>query len=585
MAILRLDVLGVHIGMKLSYPLVIVWTWWAWLRCALHLKESWFSDFLLIGDRAFDDPHTTQARWGINAALHTMDVEDTPLLHAIDTFREGQFLANPDMVEYLADHAPGAIDDLVRWWAQFHKEEDGRLTQRFFWAHSYRRTVFSWDETGKEMIRVMSARAKDLWIEYMEYCYVYDLVVVDNTVAGVRLINLKTDELIDISAARVVFATGWFSNVYWRSSSRNKENFWDWIALAYRAWVIVWDMELVQFHPTWLLYPEEKFWELVTEAVRGEGWLLFNADWERFMSRYDSAKMELSTRDVVARANFHEIIEGRWTENGWVYLDVTHRSKEYILERLPKMYEMILKYNWINISQEPVEVAPTTHYTMWWIYIDAIDLTTNIEWFYAIGECTMWVHWANRLWGNSLMETMVFWKRLAEILLSQVDNLSLPELSFPDTDYFFHESVDWLDWNKILKDVREHMWRFAWILRTEDELRMLSTYLDWVINRMWVQWLLPLDKVSEKYVLHTRLYSVLTLWKLICLWALERKESRWAHFRIDYPEFSDNFSSNILWRLKWSEHVFSLKVVPDMSDTLLEWLEKYETTTNYWHSE
>jgi len=185
---------------------VIVWSWWAWLRCAIELWEKGQQDILIIWDRKFDDAHTTQARGGINAALWTMDSEDTTLIHAVDTYREAVDVG---------------IDDLVWRWAQFHHEDDGKLTQRFFWAHSYRRTCFSWDQTGIEMIRTMSWRAKELGIPFLEMLYVHDLVVDNGVVQWVRWIKDNEDYLIQ--APVVVFATGWYPNVYWRSSSRNKE--------------------------------------------------------------------------------------------------------------------------------------------------------------------------------------------------------------------------------------------------------------------------------------------------------------------------------------------------------------------------
>ena len=195
------------------------------------------------------------------------------------------------------------------------------------------------------MIRVMSARAKELQIPFLEETYVHTLLKEDEKVTGIMAIDKNSEQQIHIKAPIVVFATGGYPNVYFRSSSRNKENFGDAINMAYQAGVTIGDIEMVQFHPTGLLYPEEKFGELVTEAVRGEGGRLINGKGERFMKKYDPIKQELSTRDVVARANFQEIHEGRGTDKRGVWLDISHQPRDYILSRLPKMHSMILKYN------------------------------------------------------------------------------------------------------------------------------------------------------------------------------------------------------------------------------------------------
>jgi len=572
---------------KEHYKIVIVGTWAAGLRCAIQLREQWEKDIILIGDRAFDDAHTTQARWWINAALHTMDKEDTTLVHAVDTFREGQELSHPDLVELLADEAPWAIDDLLRWWADFHKEDDGRLTQRFFWAHSYRRTVFSWDQTGKEMIRVMSARAKELWIPYLEHTYVADLIVHEWKIWWVLAINKTTDETLVVKSPLVVLATWGFTNVYRRSSSRSKENFGDGIALALKAWVVIGDIELIQFHPTWLLYPDEKYWELVTEAMRGEWAKLVNTEWEQFMIKYDPIKLELSTRDVVARANFQEIQEWRGTPRWGVFLDISHRSKEYILERLPKMHSMILEWNGVDISEEPVEVWPTTHYTMWGIHFDPESMKTNIVGLYAAGECTMGVHGANRLWGNSLMETMVFGKAIANELLKHCKEWNI-HLEWDGSDIHDIDIVitdQWLDAPVVMETVRKRMWELAGIIRTEEELTTLQNELEKVRKEFLKNWITDQWTTYDNVMFYRRLRAVLHLGLLICKGALQRKESRGAHYRSDYLEIDESYNKNYLHQLIDWTITSSWKEVSGVSERLQQWLEEFERTQNYGHSE
>jgi len=571
---------------KIQTSVVIVGSGWAGQRCAIELWEQGCRDILIVGDRKFSDPHTTQARWWINAALATLDEEDTPLIHAVDTFREWQFVAHPDLVELLADHAPSAIADLISWWANFHKEEDWEtLTQRFFGAHSYRRTVFSGDETGLEMIKALSRKSLALGIPYLEDTYVYELLTKNGVAHWVLAKDKKTSETICIQAPSVVFATWWYANVYWRSSSRGKENFGDGMGIAFRAWAMIGDIELIQFHPTWLLFPEEKFGELVTEAVRWEWGRLYNNNGERFMKKYDPEKMELSTRDVVARANFWEIHQGRWTHNDGVYLDISHKSKKYILDRLPKMHSMILKYNNIDISEQPVEVAPTTHYTMWWIWFDPKTMETTIENFWVAWECSMWVHGANRLWWNSLMETMVFWKLVAQAIVKKWKSKMNESISF---DQSLLESVLnewWVDSESVLLEIRKNMWELAGIVRTEKELKELLVYLESVNKKIESVWIQSCGSDYENVMMANRLLSVVELWLLICRWALERKESRGAHYREDYPEMSNKFNKNFVHYMIDGEIISQWKDISAPSSRLEQGLEEFERTKNYGHSE
>jgi len=562
---------------------IIVWSGWAWLRCAIELWEQWMEDILIVWDRKFTDAHTTWARGGINAALGTMDPDDTTLTHAVDTYREAVEVGNPHLIEMLADEAPQAIADLVKWGARFHKEDDWTLTQRFFGAHSYRRTCFSWDETGLEMIKTLTRRSYDLEIPYLEFLYVYDLIVTDGKVQGIR--GIKDDEEYCIEAPIVVFATGWYPNVYRRSSSRNKENFWEGVWMALQAWAQVGDLELIQFHPTGLLYPESHSGELVTEAVRGEWGILRNNDEERFMERYDPLKLELSTRDVVARANFREIIEWRGTPNGWVRLDISHRGEGYIKERLPKMYSMIKEFNDVDISKAPVEVAPTTHYTMGGVNFDHETMHTALEWFFVAWECTMGVHGANRLGWNSLMETMVFGKKVAQAIL-KLDIEHVPLTQTGDDPYErVHITDGGVDVETTLEAVRKNVWRLAGILRTEDELKELLVYLQATQKTVLSQWVKPHGSKQEQIVSARRLHVVLDLAILITQWSLERKESRGAHFRSDYPEIDSSFRKNFVHQKQWDAIRSFWVDVHDPSPRLKEWMETIWRTKNYWHSE
>ncbi|MDQ6866474.1 MAG: FAD-binding protein, partial [Thermoproteota archaeon] len=330
---------------------------------------------LIISKSRKGDPHTVLARGGINAALATMDPEDNWMIHAADTLREGEFLADYNKVEVLCKNAPDAINELVGWGARFHREKDGRLTQRFFGAHTYRRTVFYEDWTGKEIIRVLMDQVRRRKIEIVDNVYITKLlksrgasgkrgIVAVEHIKGATGIDVKKKKIAIFECKSLILAAGGYTRVYAVSSSRIFENYGEGVALAYEVGADLVDMEMVQFHPTGMVWPRKAVGTLATEAIRGEGGILLNSKGERFMRDYYPERMELGPRDVVARAIFNEIASGRGTKHGAVWLDVTHLPKAKILERLPTMYKQFKQLDQIDISKEKMEVAPTAHYSM-----------------------------------------------------------------------------------------------------------------------------------------------------------------------------------------------------------------------------
>ncbi|MFL6393805.1 MAG: FAD-dependent oxidoreductase, partial [Nitrososphaeraceae archaeon] len=339
----------------------------AGLRAAIEAHDAG-ANVTIISKSEKGDPHTTLARGGINAALGTMDPEDNWVIHAADTLREGEFLADYQRVEVLCKNAPDAINELVNWGARFHREKDGRLTQRFFGAHTYRRTVFYEDWTGHEIIRVLMDQVNQRKIKIIDNVYITKLLLKSESgddgdingqrpplsssttatpeeqvvkkqeaVKGAFGVDIEKKEFVTFECKSLILAAGGYTRVYAVSSSRIFENYGEGIALAYEAGVDLVDMEMVQFHPTGMVWPEKAVGTLATEAIRGEGGILLNSKGERFMKNYDPERMELGPRDVVARANYNEIISGRGTEHGGVWLDVTHLRKEVIQERLTTM--------------------------------------------------------------------------------------------------------------------------------------------------------------------------------------------------------------------------------------------------------
>lgn len=567
--------------------ILIIGSGGAGLRCAIELYEAGRRDMLIIGDCTFGDAHTRLAEGGINAAFGNMDNEpDTPLVHAVDTFTEGGCVSNPHIVETLTSHAPEAINDLIRMGADFHKEPNGKLSQRYFGAHTYRRTIFKGDTTGEEIMRVLTTQVQKYQIPSIDKLYIFKLLVEDNQVRGA--VGIKDERLVIIKAPIVVIATGGYSNIYTLSSSRLNEGFGDGIALAFEEGALVGDMEFVQFHPTGLVYPPEKAGELVTEAVRGEGGILKNALGEQYMIKY-SPKKELATRDVVARANYREIIEGRGTKRGAVYLDISHRQKEYILERLPKMYKMLLKYNNIDITREPMEVAPTAHYAMGGIYFNENNYKTSVEGLYAVGECTMGVHGGNRLGGNSLAEIIVFGKligrelssitppeqTISETLVRDIESINVKSLTLPGS----------LDTFKTFASIRQVMWKHVGIVRTESDLKDGLKKLIELREAIANHGLNNIPSRAGSIIAKKRVHIVLDLAELVTRGAIERRESRGAHFRSDYPLLNNEFLKNILFQKQNGALKISSQPVPEPSPTLKKAVREYEKTTNYGHVE
>jgi succinate dehydrogenase / fumarate reductase, flavoprotein subunit len=544
----------------------------AGLRAAIAAYDAGANVLIVSGSKR-GDPHTTLARGGINAALGTMDPEDNWIIHASDTLREGEFIADYEKVEVLCKNALAAITELVNWGARFHREKDGRLTQRFFGAHTYRRTVFYGDWTGQEIIRVLMEQVNQRKIKIIDNVYIMKLLKSDNDdgdVNGARGVDIENKEFVTFECKSLILAAGGYTRVYPVSSSRLFENYGEGVALAYEAGADLVDMEMVQFHPTGMVWPEKAVGTLATEAIRGEGGILLNSKGERFMKNYDPERMELAPRDVVARANYNEIISGRGTEHGGVWLDVTHLRKEVIQDRLPTMYKQFQELDGIDISKEKMEVAPTAHYSMGGVVVD-IRCRTQINGLFAVGEVISQIHGANRLGGNSLLDTIVFGKiageeaaRLAKQEVgdakkteapstrqSNVDNNQKKE-GFDD-DYYegifvVKEPI------KFRNEIQELMKQSAGIIREETRLQNGLKRIFELKNEFYSKDnIIEVSKIddnnSENIIITLQVKSSLVACEAIIRSALMRQESRGAHYRSDFPKLDDErFKVNIYCR-------------------------------------
>jgi succinate dehydrogenase / fumarate reductase, flavoprotein subunit len=400
----------------------------AGVRAAIAARQAGV-EVTVLGRRARRDAHTTLAAGGINAVLGTRDPEDSWEQHFADTLREGYFLADPEAVELLVREAPDAVRELADWGCDFARTEDGGIDQRYFGAHRYRRTCYVADYTGRAIQNTLVDQAQRLGISLVEDQYISHLLVADGTCFGAFGFDVASGERVAHLADAVILATGGHTRLWRMSSSRRDENYGDGMLLAARAGATLADMELVQFHPTGMTHPEEWAGTLVTEAVRGEGGHLKNNEGERYMERYDAERMELSTRDRVAMANYLEIEAGRGGPNGGVLLDVTHLGKDTILSKIPKIYRQFIESQMHDVTAEPMEVAPTAHYSMGGIVVDPATHATDVDGLYAAGETTAGVHGANRLGGNSLAETCVFGRRAGEAAARRSRELGVQQRS------------------------------------------------------------------------------------------------------------------------------------------------------------
>jgi succinate dehydrogenase / fumarate reductase flavoprotein subunit len=394
----------------------------AGFRAAIAAHEKG-AEVVVLGKRFKKDAHTVLAAGGINAALATVDAEDTWEQHFADTLKEGYFLGDPHAVEILTREAPELVKELDDWGCDFNRTPSGELDQRFFGAHKYRRTCYAGDYTGRAILNTLVDKVEELGIPIHENQYVWHLLVYDKICFGAMAFNIHSGERMAYLADAVILAVGGHTRIWRWSSSRRDENTGDGVYLALQAGCRVADMELVQFHPTGMVWPENMAGTLVTEAVRGEGGHLFNNQGKRFMQRYDPKRMELSTRDLIALANYKEIQEGRHGPRGGVFLDISHIEKKTIIEKLPRIYRQFMETQLLDISKDKMEVAPTAHYSMGGVVVDPETHKTDIDGLYAAGEVTSGVHGANRLGGNSLAEILVFGRRAGQSAADYSTNL------------------------------------------------------------------------------------------------------------------------------------------------------------------
>jgi succinate dehydrogenase / fumarate reductase, flavoprotein subunit len=537
---------------RLSTSVLVIGTGGSGLRAAIELAERGV-DVLVLGKRPRLDAHTTLAAGGINAALGTMDPQDSWQQHAADTIKESYLLADPRTVEIVTQGAASGIHDLERYGMSFAREADGRISQRFFGAHKYRRTAFAGDYTGLEIQRALVRRATQLDVRILDTVYVTRLLVRDNAVFGAYGFDLGNGTRYVVHADAVILAAGGHTRIWRRTSSRRDENTGDSFRLAVAAGARLRDAELVQFHPSGILEPENAAGTLVSEAARGEGGILRNALGERFMDRYDPQRMELSTRDRVALAEFTEIQEGRGTPNGGVWLDVSHLPRETIMGRLPRVYQMMLELQMLDITAGPIEIAPTAHYSMGGVWVRPEDHSTDVAGLFGLGEAASGLHGANRLGGNSLSELLVYGRIVGAAAAAYSAGLdvqcrsrdAVAEARAEVDDLLAadgHENV-----RALQRAIRDTMTAHAGVVRDEPGLLAGLAELDAIEDRMTAVGIHP-DIAGFQDLAHAfDLKSSALAARATLSAALQRRETRGCHNRSDYPALDPALRVNLVW--------------------------------------
>lgn len=532
-----------------QHDVLVIGSGGAGCRAAIEASKYNLSVLIVSKGLSFKSGCTTLAEGGYNASFGAVDCEDNAETHFKDTLKGGAYLNDPKLVRILVEESPQRLIELESYGALFDRQRSGKINQRPFGGQTFRRTCFQGDRTGHEMMVALKEEVIKRGIETMDEVMITSLIIDESgeSVIGATGISLQDSKFAIFKAKSVVMACGGAGWLY-PVTSNTLQKTGDGYSLAFDAGADLLDMEQIQFHPTGMIFPESRKGVLVTEAVRGEGGKIINAKGERFMKNYDP-RGELATRDIVARAIYNEIREGRGTKKGGVYLDVTHLDPGLIEEKLETMLLQFLDVG-VDIRKEPMEVAPTAHHFMGGIRINE-NCETTVGNLFAAGEVTGGVHGANRLGGNALADTQVFGKRAGK---SAAKNAVRGEIK--SNEEFTHAQIDRIlklfkDGDvypfEIKKELEEIMWKDVAIIRNEDGLKTALKRigeLKGMLKEMKVQ-----DIVSYNNDLLDALEvtKMLDVAELVTKSAILRRESRGAHYREDYPQIKDEWKKSIVF--------------------------------------
>jgi succinate dehydrogenase / fumarate reductase flavoprotein subunit len=556
--------------------------------------------------------HTVMAEGGIAAALANVDDRDSWKVHFADTMRGGQYVNNWRMAELHAKEAPDRVRELEAWGAVFDRTQDGRILQRNFGGHKYPRLAHVGDRTGLEMIRTLQDHGVHQGIDvHMEIC-VGALLKDGERVIGAFGYDRERGRFKIFRAKAVVLATGGIGKAY-KITSNSWDCTGDGHSLAYHAGAGLIDMEYIQFHPTGMVWPPSVRGMLVTEGVRGEGGILTNKEGKRFMFDFipDNYKAqtadneeegwrytqgdknarrppELLTRDHVARCIVREIKEGRGSPHGGVYLDIAwikkkmSNSEEHIKRKLPSMYHQFKALGDIDITQEPMEVGPTTHYIMGGVHVDADTQMSDVPGLFAAGECAAGINGANRLGGNSLSDLVVFGKRAGEYAAKFAKENGHGKIDEQQIEGCAREALRPFENSagenpySVQRDLQEVMQHNVGIVRDEVEMRAALDHLKTFWERAGRVGVIGHRDFNPGWHTALDLKNLLTVSEAITRAALERKESRGAQFRDDYPDKDEQFSkvNTIIRKTTDGSMEVRLDPLPEMPDYLKQIIEE-----------
>jgi succinate dehydrogenase flavoprotein subunit len=525
----------------ITHDIIIIGGGLAGMRAALEASKE--VDTAVISKQHPLRSHSGAAQGGIAAVLDgwAEKIGDSLESHIYDTVKGSDYLGDQDAIEILCREAPGDIRSMDRMGAIFSRTEEGMIAQRDFGGHSYARTCYAADKTGHILLQTMYEQMMKNRVKVYSEWHVVSLIVHDNICRGVVAYDMAGGRLQVIRARAVLLATGGYGRAFSITSNAHA-NTGDGLALAYRAGVPLQDMEFVQFHPTGLY----KHGILITEGSRGEGGYLVNRNGERFMERYAPSKMELASRDVISRAIQTEIDEGRGID-GYIHLDLRHLGAELIMERLAQIHDIALSFANVDCVHEPIPIQPTAHYSMGGIPTDINGRVLGVSGLFAAGECAcVSVHGANRLGGNSLLETIVFGRRAGISAVRYVKKAAIWGVSSRTLDSIEHEFYELaeMDGSERVADIK-------------NDLQTVMTVKCGIFrdNRKLAEALKETRRLRERFnnigisdrgmIFNTEMMEALELRNLldfsevIAASALAREESRGAHYRTDHPERDD----------------------------------------------
>ncbi len=562
-----------------SYDVLVIGAGGAGLRAAIEAANAGVT-VGLICKSLLGKAHTVMAEGGMAAAMGNNDDRDNWKVHFADTMRGGQYVNNWRMAELHAREAPDRVRELDAWGAVFDRTPDGRINQRNFGGHRYPRLAHVGDRTGLELIRTLQDHTNYLGVTvHMEHT-VIELILDAGRASGVVAYDRERGRFHVFHAKAIVLATGGVGRAY-KITSNSWEGTGDGHALAYRAGAQMIDMEFIQFHPTGMVWPPSVRGILVTEGVRGEGGVLRNSEGRRFMfddipdnykpqtasdpeegwryvtgDKHARRPPELLTRDHVARCITHEVKAGRGSPHGGVFLDIAwikekiSDAEAHIKRKLPSMYHQFKELADLDITKEPMEVGPTTHYIMGGIRVDADTQESTIPGLFAAGECAAGINGANRLGGNSLSDLIVFGKRAGEYASQYAKKAAATKVDENAVERAITASLAPFDRGaggenpyQVQQDLQDTMQDLVGIVRTDSEMREAVNRLAAFRERASRAGVEGHREFNSGWHTCIDLRNLLDVSEMIAVSAIERKESRGGHFREDYPEKTAEFGT------------------------------------------